>query len=103
MRELKSVTAGIWWRGQWDIIWFSGDKRELEVQVIKDSVVDGSEVLKLELGVSGTEPLKESNFIVMQERPLEDVGDPLTLLCVRQWVVNVAGNGGLICKVGYVM
>ena len=47
-------------------------------------MVDSSEVLKFELGVPGTESLKESNFIVMQERPLKDVGDPLMLLCMHQ-------------------
>ena len=41
------------------------------------------------------EPLKEGNFVVVQERPLENVGDPLVLLCMRQQVVNVTGNGGL--------
>ena len=61
-------------------------------------MVDGSEVLKLELGVSGTEPLKESNFIIMQERLLEDVSDPLTLLCMHRRVVNVARNGGLFVR-----
>ena len=61
-------------------------------------MVDSSEVLKLELGVSGTEPLKESNFIIMQERLLEDVSDPLTLLCMHWRVVNVARNGGLFVR-----
>ena len=88
MRELKSVMVGIWRRGQWDIVWFSGDKWEFEVQVVKDSVVDSSEVLKFELGVPGMESLKESNFVVMQERPLKDVGDPLMLLCMHQQVVK---------------
>ena len=60
--------------------------------------MDSSEVLKLELGVSGTEPLKESNFIIMQERLLEDVSDPLTLLCMHRRVVNVARNGGLFVR-----
>ena len=41
------------------------------------------------------EPFKESDFVVVQEWPLEDVGDPLTLLCVRWRVIDVAGNGGL--------
>ena len=98
MRELKSVMVGIWQRRRWNVIWFSKDKQELEVQVIKDSVVDSSEVLKFELGVLGTESLEESNFIIVQERPLEDVGDPLMLLCVCWWVVNVAGNGGLVVR-----
>ena len=88
---------GIWWRGRWDIIWFSRDKQELEVQVVKDLVVDSSEVLKFELGILGTESLEESDFVIVQERPLEDVSDPLTL-CVHRWVVNVAGNGRLIVR-----
>ena len=88
MRELKSVMAGIWQRGQWNIVWFSRDKQEFEVQVVKDSMVDSSEVLKFELGVPDTESLKESNFVIMQERPLKDVGDPLMLLCMHQQVVK---------------
>ena len=91
----KSVTVGIQWRGQWDVIRFGGDKRELEVQVIKDTVVDCSEVLKFELGVPGTEPFKERDLVVREERSLKDVCDPLTLLCMRWRVVNVTGNGGL--------
>ena len=27
----KSVTAGIWRRGRWDVIGFCGDKGELEI------------------------------------------------------------------------
>ena len=53
------------------------------------------EVLEFELGVPGTEPFKERDFVVMEERPLKNVGDPLMLLCMRRWVVDVAGNGGL--------
>ena len=88
--------AGIQWRGQWDVIWDRSDDRELDVEVIEDLVVDGSKVLEFELGVPGTEPFKERNFVVMEERPLKNVGDPLTLLCVHRWVVDVAGNGGLL-------
>ena len=58
-------------------------------------MVYASESLEFELEVSFMEPFKESDFVVVQERPLEDVGDPLTLLCVRRWVIDVAGNGGL--------
>ena len=58
-------------------------------------MVYASESLEFELEVSFTEPFKESDFVVVQERLLEDVGDPLTLLCVRRWVIDVAGNGGL--------
>ena len=58
-------------------------------------MVYASESLEFELEVSCTEPFKESNFVVVQERPLKDVGDPLMLLCVCRWVIDVAGNGGL--------
>ena len=94
-RELKSVTAGIWQRGWWDIIWDRGNERELEVEVVEDPVVNGSELLEFELEVSCTEPLKEGDFVIVQERPFKNVGDPLTLLCMRQRVVDVAGNDGL--------
>ena len=92
----KSVTAGIQRRGQWDVVGFGGDKGELEIQVIKDVMVDCGEVLKFELGVPGTEPLKERNFVVREERSLKDVYDPLMLLCVRRRVIDVTGNGGLM-------
>ena len=62
MREPKSVTAQIQWRGQWYVIRFSRDKWELEVQVIKDLVMDGSKVLEFELGVFGMKPFKESDL-----------------------------------------
>ena len=94
-REPKSVTAGIQRRGRWDIIGDRGDERELEIEVVEDPVVSSSESLEFELEVSCTEPLKESDFVVMQERLLKNVSDPLMLLCVRRWVINVAGNGGL--------
>ena len=58
-------------------------------------MVYASEPLEFELEVSCPEPFEESNFVVVQERSLEDVGDPLTLLCVCRWVIDVAGNGGL--------
>ena len=58
-------------------------------------MVYASESLEFELEVSCTEPFKEGDFVVVQEWPLEDVGDPLTLLCVCWWVIDVAGNGGL--------
>ena len=94
-REPKSVMVGIWWRGQWDIIWFSRDKQEFEIQIVKDSVVDGGEMLKLELGVLGMKPFEEHDFIIVEERPFKNVGNPLMLLCVCQQVVDVAGNDGL--------
>ena len=96
MREPKSVMAGIRWRGQWDVIRDRGNKRALEVEVIEDAVMYGSELLEFKLDVSCMEPLEESDFIVVQERSLEDVSNPLTLLCMRRKVVDVAGNDGLL-------
>ena len=87
--------AGIWWRGRWDVIGDRSDERELKIEVIEDLVVNGSELLEFELEVSCTEPLKKSNFVVVQERSFKNIGDPLTLLCMRQWVIDVARNGGL--------
>ena len=95
MTKLKSVMVGIWQRGWWDVVRFGGDKRELEIQIVKDTMVDCSEVLEFELGVPGTEPLKECDLVIGEERSLKDIHDPLMLLCVRQWVVNVTRNGGL--------
>ena len=95
MREPKLVTVGVWRRGQWDIIGDRGNEQELEVQVKKDVVVDSGEPVKLELGNLGSEPLGKGGFVVVEVRLLEDIKVPLVLLCVRQWVVNVAGNGGL--------
>ena len=91
----KSVMAGIRWRGRWDVVGFSGDKGELEIQVVKDTMVDCGEVLKFKLGVPGMEPFEERNFVVREERSLKDVCDPLTLLCVCRRVIDVTGNGGL--------
>ena len=94
-REPKSVTAGIRRRGRWDVVRDRGDKGALEVEIVEDAVVYANESLKFELEVSCMEPLKESDFVVVQERPLKDVGDPLTLLCMRWRLIDVAGNGGL--------
>ena len=91
----KSVMAGIRRRGRWGIVGFGGDKGKLEVQVVKDAMVDCGEVLKFKLGVLGTEPFEERNFIVGEERSLKDVCDPLTLLCVRWQVIDMTGNDGL--------
>ena len=91
----KSVTAGIWWRGWWDVVGFGGDKWEFEVEVVKDAMVDCGEALEFELGVLGTEPFKERDFVVVEERSLEDISDPLTLLCMRRRVVDMTRNGGL--------
>ena len=95
MTKLKSVTAGIRWRGWWYIIRFRRDEWELEFQVVKDLVMDSGEMLEFKLGVPGMEPFEERDFIVVEERSLEDISDPLTLLCVRWQVVSVTGNGGL--------
>ena len=93
--KLKLVTAGIRWRGRWDVVGFGGDKGELEIQVVKDTMMDCGEVLEFKLGVPGTEPFKECNFVVGEERSLKNVCDPLTLLCVRRQVIDVTRNGGL--------
>ena len=95
MTEPKSVMVGIQQRGQWDVVGFGGDKGELEIQVVKDTMVDGGEVLELKLGGLCSEPLEECDLVVMEIGALEDVKVPLTLLCVSWWVVDVAGNGGL--------
>ena len=58
-------------------------------------MVDCGEVLEFELGVPGTEPFEERNFVVGEERSLKDVCDPLTLLCVRRQVIDMTGNDGL--------
>ena len=98
-RELKSVTAGVRQRGRWDVIGLGGDKWELEIQVIKDTVVDSSEPVELKLHGLGLEPFEESDFVIVEIRPLEDVKVPLALLSMSWRVVNVTGNGGLKCKV----
>ena len=54
-----------------------------------------SESLEFKLEVPCLEPFEESDFVVGEERSLKDVGDPLTLLCMRRQVIDVAGNGGL--------
>ena len=94
-REPKSVMVGIRRRGWWDVIGDRSNERKFEVKVIEDPVVNGSEVLKFELGVLGMEPFEERDFIVREERSLKDVCDPLTLLCMRRQVVDVTRNGGL--------
>ena len=93
--KLKSVTVGIWRRGQWDVVGFGGDKWELEIQVVKDAMVDCGEVLEFELGVPGSEPFKECDSIVREERSLKDICNPLMLLCMCWRVVDVTGNDGL--------
>ena len=63
-------------------------------------MVYASESLEFELEVSGAEPFEECNFVVGEEGSLKDVCDPLTLLCMRRRVVDVAGNGGLDVRYG---
>ena len=58
-------------------------------------MVYASELLEFELDVSCSEPLKESDFVVGEERSLKDICDPLMLLCMRWWVIDVTGNDGL--------
>ena len=95
MREPKSVTAGIRRRGRWDVVGDRGNKGALEVEIVEDVVVYASESLEFELDVSCSEPFEESDFVVGEERSLKDICDPLMLLCMRRWVVDVAGNDGL--------
>ena len=52
-------------------------------------------MLKFELGVLGMEPFKECDLVIGEERSLKDIRDPLTLLCMNWWVVDMTGNGGL--------
>ena len=99
-REPKSVTAGVQQWGRWDMVGVRGNKRALEVEIIEDAVVYASELLEFELEVSCMEPLEESDFVVVQEGSLKDIGDPLTLLCVCRRVIDVAGNGGLSVRYG---
>ena len=58
-------------------------------------MVDGCELVKLELRDLGSEPFGKSDFVIVEVGSLKDIEDPLTLLCVRRQVVDVAGNGGL--------
>ena len=98
MREPKLVMAGIQQRGRWDVVGDRGNKRVPEIEVVEDTVVYGSEPLEFKLEVSCTEPLEESDFIIVQERLLKNISDPLTLLCVCQRVIDVARNDGLIIR-----
>ena len=94
----KSVTAGVRWRGQWNVVRFGRNEWEFEIQVVKDSMVDGHEPVKLKLYSLGLKPFDESDFVIVDIGSLEDIEVPLMLLCIRQWVVNVARNGGLIVR-----
>ena len=92
MREPKSVMVeGVVGHNQ-----VLGDEWELEVQVVKDVVVDSGKLVKLKLCGLGAEPLKESNFVVVEVGSLEDVKVPLAFLSVSWQVVDVAGNGRLM-------
>ena len=91
----KLVMAGIQQRGQWDVIRFGRDEWEFEIQVIKDSMVDGCEPVKLELCSLSLEPFEQDDLVVVEIGSLEDIEVPLSLLCVSWQVIDVAGNGGL--------
>ena len=95
MTKPKLVMAGIWQRGRQDVIRFGRDKGKLEIQVEKDMMVDGGEVLELKLGGLCSEPLEKCDLVVMEIGALEDVKVPLTLLFVSWQVIDVAGNGRL--------
>ena len=95
MREPKTVMAEIRRRGRWGVVGDGGNKGALEVEIVEDTVVYASESLEFELDVSCSEPFEESNFIIREERTLKDICNPLTLLCMRRRVVDVAGNDGL--------
>ena len=58
-------------------------------------MVDSGEVLELKLGGLCSEPLKKCDFVVVEIGALADVKVPLTLLCMSQRVVDMAGNGRL--------
>ena len=90
--------VGIQWRGWWDVVRFRGNKQELEIQVIKDLMVDSHEPVKLKLCSLSSEPFDESDFVVVEIGSLKNVKVPLSLLCMGQWVVNVTRNGGLIIR-----
>ena len=77
MREPKSITAGIQRRGWWDAIGDRGNERELEIEAIEDLVMDGSELVKLKLGGLCSEPLNESDFVIVEIGLLKDVKVPL--------------------------
>ena len=96
MTKPKSVTAGIRRRGRWDVVGFGRDKGKLEIQVVKDPMVDGGEVLELKLGGLCSEPLEECNLVIVEIGALEDVKVPLMLLCMSRRVVDMAGNGRLV-------
>ena len=58
-------------------------------------MVDGGEVLELKLGGLCSEPLKKCDLVIVEIGALEDIEDPLMLLCMSRQVIDVASNGGL--------
>ena len=96
--KLKSVMVEVWQRGWQGVVGFGWDKQEFEIRVVKDSMVDDCEPIKLELCCLSLEPFNESDFIVVEIGSLEDVKVPLPLFSMHQWVVDVTGNGGLIVR-----
>ena len=59
-------------------------------------MVDGGEVLELELGGLCSEPLKKCDLVIVEIGALEDIKVSLMLLCVSRRVVDVASNGRLM-------
>ena len=96
MTKLKSVMAGIWWRRQWDIIRDRRDEWELEIEVIKDAIVDGGKVLEFELGSCSMEPLETGSFVSPRIGVLADLKVSLVLLSMSRQVIDVTGNDGLL-------
>ena len=95
MREPKSVTVGIRWRGRWDVIRLGWDEWELKVEIEEDAVVYCCEVLEFELGGLCSEPLEKGNLVVVEVGSLEGIKVPLPLLSMGRWVEDMASNGGL--------
>ena len=92
MSKVKSVMAGIGWRGQWDIIRDGGNDQELEGEVKEDVMVDGGEMPKFELGDLQAKPFKDSSVVTPGVQSLKDLKDPLSLLGVSRWVQSSTGT-----------
>ena len=88
--------AGIRRRGRQDVIGLGWDEWELKVEIKEDAVVYCCEVLEFKLGGLCSEPLEKGNLIVVEVGSLKGIEVPLPLLSVGQWVVDMAGNGGLM-------
>ena len=88
--------VGIWQRGQQDVIGLGWDEWELKVEIKEDMVVYCCEVLEFELEGLCSEPLEEGNLVIMEVGSLKGIEVPLLLLSVGRWVVDMAGNGGLM-------